>query len=651
MILRGLTASCLLLLCASPPSARAQQSVPSVADPAAYEDRLIDGGALAPDVSTGLASGHDESGWPRSFRAQAIASRVSRDDLDQDENGVRLAGMIDTPNFGAFSLEATLRSSDGTGDDSGSMFTLYQLGLPMDGGWLADNALGVSNSPAVDLARSQYRFFVPVMLNNGLATEWRSEGGVQLQASAGEPGQLTGIYVPTFEGLGGRQVSAGAQWNAPGGWSVALQGTDVQDSLPGLGAQPTLGEISGQSWLGALGWRGADARAQLNAMLSGRDGADDHAGVWLDGDIRTGRLVHTAGAFHMDEDLFWGTQAMASDMQGGYYRATFQSRQWLLDGGFDYVAPVTGDGTDTVYFTGYSRYQYSSTLGAGGGANLRNSDTTAWSAFAFVDRENRWGLGRSQLDYATDDDRSNAQLTLNQTWRSGPSTRFSTAVTVGRDEFDGRGTNIFGLAVNGGGNLRSDMMLVFDASWDTGSGRESYDSLLGNVALNWNFLRGFSLGANYYVNRTSGRLPLEVESPIPGQPAFVERDLQDQGIYVSLRYDWQAGTRFAPLGGPADRGAGRIAGILYLDDNANGRQDAGEVGAPNVVILLNGRFAARTDVDGRFEFPAVASGTHVLTVVTDNLPLPWIFPQTQGVSVKVGVRDQLFVPLGAQRLR
>ena len=91
--------------------------------------------------------------------------------------------------------------------------------------------------------------------------------------------------------------------------------------------------------------------------------------------------------------------------------------------------------------------------------------------------------------------------------------------------------------------------------------------------------------------------------------------------------------------------------MLFLDENDNGRFDAGEVGAPNVVVLLNSRFAARTNTQGRFEFPAVAAGAHVLTVVQDNLPLPWTVPADGRTNISVDVRDQTFVTLAARRLR
>ena len=40
-------------------------------------------------------------------------------------------------------------------------------------------------------------------------------------------------------------------------------------------------------------------------------------------------------------------------------------------------------------------------------------------------------------------------------------------------------------------------------------------------------------------------------------------------------------------------------------------------------MVLDGRFSVQTDVAGRFDFPVVATGHHVISVVSDNLPLPW----------------------------
>ena len=225
----------LAVLWASAASGRVEAQNAAATEAQTYQDRLIDGGALTPDVSTGACQEHNSSGWPRSFRVEAVTSRVTRNDVDLDESGLRLGAMLDTPNFGAITVDANLRTSGGYGDDAGSLITVYQLGLPMNGGWRVDNALGAFNTPAVDMARNQYRFYVPSIVNNGVATEWRNNSnGLQFHASIGQPGQLGGIYVPTFEELGGRQVSAGAQWNGDGGWSAALQGVDADDVQSGL---------------------------------------------------------------------------------------------------------------------------------------------------------------------------------------------------------------------------------------------------------------------------------------------------------------------------------------------------------------------------------------------------------------------------------
>jgi hypothetical protein len=644
--------ACLGVLLAATAPGQALEPAAEATVAASYEDRLIDGGTLPADVSTDSSGAHDESGWPRAFRVQAISSRTDSDGLERDEDGLRFGAMLDTPNYGALTLDANLRRADGFSDESGSLLTAYQLDLPMGGGWFVDNALGAFYTPAVDLVRSQYRFYVPAIMNNGLATEWRQLEALQLHASVGQPGQLVGLYVPTFEDLGGRQVSAGAQWNGSSGFSAALQAVDVTDSRQFLPQDDdSMEPISAQSWLGAFAWGTGESRVQLNLLSSDARDGPGATGAWLDASVRAERVRHHAGAFHMDEDLSWGNRVMPGNLQGGYYRAAFQTRQWLLDGGVDYVAPVTGEASDVVYATGYARYQYSTRTGYGGGGNVRDGDVTAWSTFAFLDQGNPWGIGRVQADYATDETRDNAQLTLDQTWRTPPNVRFSSSVVLGREVFDGDSTSLVGLAVNGGGNVRSDLALDVDVRWDNGSGQSAYDNVLANLSVNWSFWPGWTLGGNYYVNRVSARLPLEVGSPIPGAPGYREQTFDDRGFYVNLRYEWRAGSPLATVGGPSVGGSGSVSGVLYLDDNDNGRQDAGERGAGNVVVLLNGRFPARTDPDGRFEFPAVAAGTHVLTVVPDNLPLPWMFPLADGLRVTVGVRDRVFVPLAAQRLR
>jgi hypothetical protein len=105
------------------------------------------------------------------------------------------------------------------------------------------------------------------------------------------------------------------------------------------------------------------------------------------------------------------------------------------------------------------------------------------------------------------------------------------------------------------------------------------------------------------------------------------------------------------MGGAPGAGAGEITGVVYLDANNNQRFDAGEAGVPNVTVVLDGRFSQQTDANGRFDFQAVASGHHVITVVSDNLPLPWALSNEGRTDVQVSTRDRTDVSIGAERPR
>jgi hypothetical protein len=124
-----------------------------------------------------------------------------------------------------------------------------------------------------------------------------------------------------------------------------------------------------------------------------------------------------------------------------------------------------------------------------------------------------------------------------------------------------------------------------------------------------------------------------------------------RGVFLTVRYQESRGSHFAPLGGTPGAGSGHLGGVVYLDANANGRYDAGETGAANVVVILDGRFSVHTDANGHFEFPLVAAGHHVLTVQADNLPLPWSLNNAGRTDVDVSTRANTEISIGAQRLK
>ena len=159
------------------------------------------------------------------------------------------------------------------------------------------------------------------------------------------------------------------------------------------------------------------------------------------------------------------------------------------------------------------------------------------------------------------------------------------------------------------------------------------------------------------MSRSSGVAGTTPASPIPTLPgsftSYVDPGNSARNAWIALRYDFQAGSAAVPIGAGAriGGGGGNIEGVVFLDDNGNGRLDALEARAANVSVLLDGRYATRTDAQGRFEFQFVAPGPHRVTVASDTLPLPWAMPRTGEQRVEVAPRETTRLELGATRDR
>jgi hypothetical protein len=674
----ALLARCLLALgWLAAAVARAQTPPPAPSADAPYQDRYIAGGSLTPDISSGDYTTSDPSGLARSIRIDAVASMLRQEGPGAapavNENGVVADAQWDTASFGAWSADlgartgGTQRSAAGNAYGDAS-FALHQRGMPFDDGWQLDNALGDINTPLIDLARQQPRFLLTSAPMQGFDTEWRGPAGLQLLAGGGEPGIYEGIKVPTFQTLGGTTGTLGAQWSPAPQWSVGAELAAARDvtlyyeSLDNTATTATLPHFSSNTGFLSAGWQEGSTRAQLNVIDGSVDGLGNAFGTWLDAAQTRGAFTNAFGLFHIDPNLAWGNQVITNDVQGGYYRLGYQTRRWVADIGVDEVRSVSGDGVSTTFVNADARYQLSRDVGVGGVANLRHSDSdNAWSLEGYVDDVNGLGTGRLQLDYATDAQTSDASVTLQQSWNMHAGTRLSTSLSVDRSNGSavtpalqstlGQQSTLVRLALYGGGDLSARLSLDGSVQWADAIAGHAAPATMADVSLIWQLAPGWSLFGTYYENRIGSWTPLVVTSPLaPATPTVVPA-MGQRGVFLTIRYQAARGAHFAPLGGSPGAGAGRLTGVIYLDANENGRFDAGETGAANVTVILDGRFSTRTDANGRFDFPAVAAGHHVLRVQGDNLPLPWTLADEGRTEVEVGTRDRVDVNIGAVRLK
>lgn len=614
---------------------------------AEYQDKLIDDGRLSPEIWDGDSAAQTSTGFPRGIRLDGLYSNYKRNDDSTTNSGIGIGAFMVTPMHGVWNFDGVFGNAEGA-----TVATLWQRDMPFQGGWRAANGLGMLNSPAIDLARFQPRWFLPTSPMVGALTEWRGRGADQFTAGIGEPGVYTGIYVPGFDRLGGRLTTAGGQWGLTPNWTAGLQYVDADDVTSAMQPAGSARPFKSRAWLGATAWEDRTQRYQLNVLGSDNSFTGSHTGVWADGLVQDGRYGHGFGAFYLGPDLAWGNQPVGSNGHGLYYRLNYGSRQWLWDAAFDYFVPLSTEaGNATVFANGSARYQIWQGLGIGGGGNARIDGHTAWSAFGYVEQVLPMMTSRTQLYVAENKPQRETTLSANQTWNMPAGTRLNTTVLVGRYTDRDLSSSQYGLAVFGGGDIASNVSLDANVQWTQRTGEAQPTQLIGSLGFSWRIVPDLQLIGTLYRSRATTRIPLQILSPILGPNAPTTNRADEQGAVLILRYEWRAGSLAPPLGGPAGTGAGRISGIVFLDVNDDGRFAAGEPGAANVTVLLDGRFSVRTDGQGRFEFPYVASGRHVITVVPDNLPLPWALVNDGRSEVEVSVRETTTVEVGAQRLR
>ena len=127
--------------------------------------------------------------------------------------------------------------------------------------------------------------------------------------------------------------------------------------------------------------------------------------------------------------------------------------------------------------------------------------------------------------------------------------------------------------------------------------------------------------------------------------------ISSKRVQLTLRYEDRAGSVSAPLGGAPGMGAGGLQGTVFFDSDSSGRREASESGAANITVVLDRRYVARTDAQGRYEFPWVVAGEHLLQLQTDNIPLPWNPAQREAVAASVLVRRITTTDFALQRER
>lgn len=672
------------------------QTVESPVSPAAYVDRVLETGPQASLILDKELSSHSTQGWPRSWRIDYSVAN-DRSTRTVQTQGLAISGYLDTPDYGTLSGQAffdQIRQDTFPGTNSGERgqssrtWRIDQRAMPFNGGWLASHSAGDINSTQVAMTTQGFgRIYLPSTQIEGLSGQWQQGDDRSLNASLGQPGFYSGFDNSGVKLARGSLLSAGGQarlgdsmvqtgFGLRPAASLGAQYVEVRDAIDSGGltnsALTTRALWAGLRWEGRAPWGDASEKAynpsadqpgglrlQANLLHSSSNSSSSFSlggtpdasasGAWLDSQWRGDWLQNTAGVFWLQPGLRWGAAAAASDLQGFYWRGDVATRQWQLGLSVEASTSVSGLLGGSNYSSVYGRYRLdtrnmlSSTLAMRRGRDPGESLLLTW------DHQSRMGQTQWSGNFMRTSQQSSRRLGLDQQWDMGDSKILATSLARQYNSDSGSGASSWQWGLLAGVSPSSGLTLDASLRGAHGSGGNMFSS---NVGVSWQLLQGWSLLVQYSTSRGQDPSTPLVVSDLTAANTIATLPIPDSSRFmVTLRYEGKAGRASAPIGGAPGSAAGGLRGVVFLDADNNGRRDASELGVPNITVVLDRRYVARTDSQGRYEFPAVAAGEHVLEVQTDNIPLPWSPAAREPAKTSIHVRQDTTYDFPLQRDR
>ncbi len=669
------------------------------AAPAAYEDNFMSADELTA-LRAGEAEEVDPSTLPLGLRSWALESRlgIARSDNRQlgsqsgTELGQRIQYRQQTLNYGEWLLQADVRSMQGGQDafngigalgyarqSSSQRITVQNLAMPITPGIRMDTTIGDGYSELTRGLGQNYRLMLGTSTVRGLST--RIYGAdFDISAGMGQRGDLLGGPYPGFEKSQGTVAWVGATQRLGGAWYAAgqlNQANNVAAVDYGLWNVQNSGSKRVSSWAAALGYgsptqQDGALRGRLTAL--GSSTSSDSAqtpsgsaqGLYLEADTKRGRDRHTWGAYVTRPHLHFGDYLLPSGTQGAYWRMDHSTSRMSWGTGVDVERMRASSwpaqqGQTRVGLSGNLHYQMDRRTALGGNLNLYQTryagdgqgaglNGRMRSLYAYGYYQTRFGeLPRSRFSLSL---RNNEQIVLGdgtatgrelqweQDWISAQreTMRSELVTTLGwaDDRSNGNNQHYPTAGVQGRYWPSSTLSISGNLRYTSQSGGLSTSrGLSGNLLAEKQWGNGWSMGLGVLLNQAR----LATNQILSWTSPQIYRS-NDKTAYVYLRWEGGTGRPFAVAGGMPGNGSGSVAGRVFYDANKDGRIQPDENGAQGIEVVLDGRYRASTDAEGRFLFPMVGVGRHQLSLTLDSVPLPWGAADGMVLSVDVPLRGE-----------
>ncbi len=457
-----------------------------------------------------------------------------------------------------------------------------------------------------------------------------------------------------------------APWATPEGFSKYNSGSKVLvDSVYGLQTQ--------------VGMVLSRIQPTANSIVA----ASSALGVWQDLSWRTPAWRQAASLYYFQPNLTWGNSALPGDLQGLMYRADTATRQWSF--GFSSelssrIQVINNANRDASLFaTTNAGYQLSNTASINAALTVRTGDSKANAIQLSFNQTNRFGNTQWRSSWLRSPKSDMVRIGFDQAWKIGTQDALSTALSYEIDRNNARRDgswiwNVVGslpvpftesASISGVvGGTQSSRRNRSEAAAKLGlnasvTSEDTFTANTRNIAVQFAtpLSRSWSFSAHYTLSRGRIKRDTSLLSPFEIAALPIIANLTEAGsVLFLISYSASAGRNQIPLGrksglngGANSVGAGRLEGTVFFDNNGDGTRQADEAGVANVTLLLNGRYLARTNGQGRYTFDFVATGEQQLEVVPDNVPLPWSPKDRDAIKVTVLVRETTTTNFALQR--
>jgi hypothetical protein len=601
----------------------------------AYVDQLIDPN-VAEDLPLEVLEqqiAQEQEEEPEGIRAYQLGYHYKQTHNNETVHGLDLSAFRQTAQYGDFRFNANisqfLPERENKEGQNGILF-FQNIGLPVSDDYFADNYAGVI-SGAQNLLFNQFRYqSLSPQTFAGIHSRLYDEKS-EFRVTTGTVGHVTDESYFTSEAINVSGIAYAR--HLKNDWQMASQVWLVEGGEAKTEAAITLKKETSP-------WQSTQIQVVANEKGSG---------IVTELEKPIGRTRNHIGAYYLNDGLTWMGKGIADDSLGFFLQSNYQTPRFSVYTNLDYQQTNMSEEERRK-----ERWSIAQNY------HIKHDRSMAYGGrFRF-----NW---RADKGHGKDWERElQTSLYVQKEHASGFSHRANIDLVQKSAFVSQQEDDELSLGLSYSANMllprQTDLGLELDYEHQQSKENDANKSLSAGVSLTKNFDNGHYLSTNVYYrpglnredkNHWNGNISYDAAINKHWQlniyANYGQTEDEDEGNYavgLNLAYSKQHGQPYAIKGRGKGKQLGSIKGVVFLDENNDGKHQPSEKFAKNIRIRLDNVYTDLTNSVGEFEFSLVRIGTHQASVDVDSVPLPWEVPDsTRTVEVKLRETSRLMIPL------